>query len=84
MFEWFDELTGAHCVGRYDVGNAEEIHIKESDEEHRQLINVKHQINFPPVSTIKQWKALDSKIILQLDKLTRRTLWSTNLTLLMT
>ena len=42
----------------------------ESDEEFRQLINAKRQkINFPPASAKEQWEALDSKIVLQLDKL---------------
>ena len=50
--------------------SAEEIHAEESDEEFRQLINVKRQkINFPPASAKEQWEALDSKITLQLDKL---------------
>ena len=50
--------------------SAEEIHAEESDEELRQLINAKRQkINFPPASAKEQWEALDSKIVLQLDKL---------------
>ena len=49
--------------------SADEIHAEESDEEFRQLINAKRQkINFPPASAKEQWEALDSKIILQLDK----------------
>ncbi|KAK3735128.1 hypothetical protein RRG08_054480 [Elysia crispata] len=50
--------------------SAEEIHAEESDEEFRQLINAKRQkINFPPASAKEQWEGLDSKIILQRDKL---------------
>ena len=50
--------------------SAEEIHAEESDEEFRQLINAKRQkINFPPTSAKEQWEALESKIVLQLDKL---------------
>ena len=50
--------------------SAEDIYAGESDEEFRQLINAKRQkINFPPASAKEQWEALDSKIVLQLDKL---------------
>ena len=50
--------------------SAEEIHAEEFDEEFRQLINAKRQkINFPPASAKEQWEALNSKIVLQLDKL---------------
>ena len=50
--------------------SAEEIHAEESDEEFQQLINAKRQkINFPPASAKEQWEVLDSKIVLQLDKL---------------
>ena len=49
--------------------SAEEIHAEVSDEELRQLINIKRQINFPPASAKEQWEALNSKIVLQLDKL---------------
>ncbi|KAK3779040.1 hypothetical protein RRG08_016588 [Elysia crispata] len=50
--------------------SAEEIRAEESDEEFRQLINASCQkISFPPTSAKEQWEALDSKIVLQLDKL---------------
>ncbi|KAK3720950.1 hypothetical protein RRG08_047516 [Elysia crispata] len=50
--------------------SAEKIYAEESDEEFRQLINAKRQkINFPPACAKEQWEALDSKLILQLDKL---------------
>ena len=50
--------------------SAEEIQAEESNEEFRQLINTKRQkINFPLASAKEQWEALDSKIILQRDKL---------------
>ena len=56
--------------------SAEEIHAEESDEESRQVINAKGQkINFPTSKRKEQWEALDSKIVLQLDKLIgKRTL----------
>ena len=50
--------------------SAEEIHAEESDEEFRQVINAKgKKINFPTCKRKEQWEALDSKIVLQLDKL---------------
>ena len=50
--------------------SAEEIHAEEFDEKFRQLINAKRKkINLPPASAKEQWEALDSKIVLQLDKL---------------
>ena len=67
------------------IHSAEKIHTAESDEEFRQLINAKRQrICFPPASKKEQWEALDSKIVLQLDKLIGRALWSTNLPLSVT
>ena len=48
--------------------------LRSFDEEFRQLINAKCQkINFPPASAKEQWEALDSKIVLQLDKLIRKS-----------
>ena len=48
----------------------EEIHAEESHEEFRQLINAKRQrINIPSARADDQWKTLDIRIVLQLDKL---------------
>ena len=50
--------------------SAEEIHAEESDEEFRQLINAKLQkINFSLANAKEELEALDSTIVLQLDKL---------------
>ena len=50
--------------------SAEEIHAEESDEEIKQPINAKRQkINLARASANEQWEALDSKIVLNLDKL---------------
>ena len=62
--------------------SAEEIHLKESDKEFRQLINAKRQINFPPANAKEKWEALDSKIVLQLDKLNRNSTLEQKLTTL--
>ena len=61
--------------------SAEEIHAEDCDEEFRQLINAKRQkIYFPPASAKEQWEALDSKIILQLDKLIGKSTLENKLT----
>ena len=50
--------------------SAGEILAEEPDEEFRQLINANRQkINFSPASAKEQWQALDSKIVILLDKL---------------
>ena len=67
--------------GQVENHSAEEIYAEESDEEFRQLINAKRQkINFPPSSAKEQWEALDSKIVLQLDKLIGRSTLEQKLT----
>ena len=65
--------------------SAEEIHAEKSGEKFRHVINAKRQRNnFPPASAKEQWEALDSKIVLQLDKLIGKSTWSANLPLLVT
>ena len=63
--------TGKTPENQSQVQNhsAEEINVEDSDEKFGQLINAKLQkINFSPPSAKEQSEALDSKIVLQLDK----------------